>query len=259
MEQRSPPMKTSTRDTRCRPNRAFTLIELLVVTAIIAILAALLLPALSRAKAKAQSVKCKNNLHQLGIALRLYVGDFDAYPYSAYTPASNQRNLFLWFDGLAPYVANAKWGEGVFDCPNYQWKASEGHGFTNGFEWPGGDYAYNGAGRSPTVLNGNWIRAGLGPSVIATGNHRPVRDSDVRAPADLYAIGDSRVTVWANGWIIGPWTYPPALLYEPIMKMPHSTLFNIVLADGHVESLKTNVLFGSDPAFASRWNNDHLP
>jgi prepilin-type N-terminal cleavage/methylation domain-containing protein/prepilin-type processing-associated H-X9-DG protein len=241
--------------------KAFTLIELLVVIAIIAILAALLLPALSRAKAKAQSLKCKSNLHQLGIALRLYVGDFDAYPYSAYTPASNQRNLLLWFDFLAPYVANAKWGEGVFDCPNYQWKVYEGYGVANGFTAPGGDYSYNGPGRSPTYFNNNWIRLGLGPQVIGNGDHRPVRDSDIRAPADLYAIGDSKVVQWPNGWLIGVWEYNIVLtpLNDPIKKMPHSTLFNIVLADGHVESLKTNILFGSDPTFVSRWNNDHLP
>ena len=62
-----------------RALRGFTLIELLVVIAIIAILAAMILPALTAAKAKAQRTVCLNNLRQMGATLNMYANDFDDY------------------------------------------------------------------------------------------------------------------------------------------------------------------------------------
>ena len=92
---------------RGQTRRAFTLIELLVVIAIIAILAALLLPALAKAKAKAQSSACLSNVKQWGLAFWMYGDDFDDYfPYEG-TPAAldDPANTNAWYNSTANYMS----------------------------------------------------------------------------------------------------------------------------------------------------------
>ena len=74
-----------------RKNRlGFTLIELLVVISIIALLVAILMPSLNRARMSAQAAVCMSNLKSVGTAMTLYITDYDYYPASYFYPYNNQ-------------------------------------------------------------------------------------------------------------------------------------------------------------------------
>jgi len=98
------------------------LIELLVVIGIIAILAALLLPALSSAKAHAHATTCKNHLHQMGLALNMYVDEHQGrYPYGICPkgPSTDWSASSYWYAKLLPYYP-VPWTNPAYHCPSGQ-------------------------------------------------------------------------------------------------------------------------------------------
>ena len=94
-------------------HRAFTLIELLVVTAIIAILASMLLPAIGKASAKAKQIKCASNMKQIGLGIAMYVEDFDGRLPKTGQETFNTNEMYL--TKVLPYVGNTK---AIRFCPS---------------------------------------------------------------------------------------------------------------------------------------------
>ena len=148
-----------------RRQRGFTLVELLVTIGVIAILASLLFPALSAAKAKANRIKCMNNLRQVNLALTMYAGDNDGQI------PPRRRTPNTWVDRLLPYYKVPA----VLRCPKDSLTENRSY-IINGFD----DYFESHLAKADYARFKLWMWP------------HGMRETDIPQPSETITFGEKR-------------------------------------------------------------------
>jgi len=208
--------------------RAFTLVEILVVIAIIAILAALLLPALATAKAKGLRVGCFSNLKQLALSAQMYAADNDG-KLAENLPERQGTNSWVLGDLKLP-------SQSTNETLIRQGKLFPYASHVAIYRCPADSSTSNGAPRVRSYSMNGWMGSRYmetGPS--EKGYRTFVRESEIAAagPASLWVIADEHEATIDDGWFLVTMDDSRPFASAPATRHQHGYCLNF--ADSHVE------------------------